>query len=203
MWIVLGDALLFVPFIVIAVLLVTWKKCETFIDDEKLNPANEFKILLATDIHLGHKYDNIIRSNDTFDTFDEIFEIAKKEKVDFVLLGGDLFDVNEPNLGIMNQAIAILSKASLQTRFLIGWQDSALIWLTVGAIEFENPSKHVHGLNPPAFELISDAAASFGYTPSCIRKVLRQYRARMRGFNLREFKTKKVILKFQIGSLIG
>ena len=92
-----------------------------------MNPANEFKILLATDIHLGHKYDNIIRSNDTFDTFDEIFEIAKKEKVDFVLLGGDLFDVNEPNIGIMNQAIAILSKASLQTRFLIGWQDSALI----------------------------------------------------------------------------
>merc|ERR1711917_58162 len=96
-------------------------------DGEKLNPANEFKILLATDIHLGHKYDIIIRSNDTFDTFDEILEIAKKEKVDFVLLGGDLFDVNEPNIGIMNQAIAILSKASLQTRCLIGGQDSALI----------------------------------------------------------------------------
>ena len=103
------------------------EKCETLTDGEKLNPVNEFKILLATDIHLGHKYDNIVRSNDTFDTFDEIFEIAKKEKVDFVLLGGDLFDVNEPNIGIMNQAIAILSKASLQTRFLIGWQDSTLI----------------------------------------------------------------------------
>ena len=101
-----------------AVLLATWK-CETLTDGEYLNPANEFKILLATDIHLGHKYENIIRSNDTFETFDEILEIAKKEKVDFVLLGGDLFDVNEPSLGIMNQAISILSKAGFQTRFLI------------------------------------------------------------------------------------
>ena len=101
-----------------AVLLVTLK-CETLTDGEYLNPANEFKILLATDIHLGHKYENIIRSNDTFETFDEILEIAKKEKVDFVLLGGDLFDVNEPSLGIMNQAISILSKAGFQIRFLI------------------------------------------------------------------------------------
>ena len=96
-----------------------WVESETLTDGEYLNPANEFKILLATDIHLGHKYENIIRSNDTFDTFDEILEIAKKEKVDFVLLGGDLFDVNEPSLGIMNQAISILSKAGFQTRFLI------------------------------------------------------------------------------------
>ena len=84
------------------------------LDGENLDPANEFKILLATDIHLGHKYDHPIRSNDTFNTFDEIFEIAKSEKVDFVLLGGDLFDVNEPALGIMNQAIAILTKAGFR-----------------------------------------------------------------------------------------
>ena len=95
-------------------------------DGEKLNPADEFKILLATDIHLGHKYDNIIRSNDTFNTFDEILGIAKKEKVDFVLLGGDLFDVNEPSIGIMNQAIALLSKVG----FLIGWQVSSFMWPT-------------------------------------------------------------------------
>ena len=99
-----------------------WYGSETLTDGEYLNPATEFKILLATDIHLGHKYENIIRSNDTFDTFDEILEIAKNEKVDFVLLGGDLFDVNEPSLGIMNQAISILSKAGSQTRFLIGYQ---------------------------------------------------------------------------------
>ena len=114
-----------IPIIVIAVLLVT-SKCETLPDGEKLNPADEFKILLATDIHLGHKYDNIIRSNDTFNTFDEILGIAKKEKVDFVLLGGDLFDVNEPSIGIMNQAIALLSKAG----FLIGWQVSSFMWPT-------------------------------------------------------------------------
>ena len=41
-------------------------------------------------------------------------------------------------------------------------------------MEFENLSKYVHGLNTPAFELISDAAASFGYTPSCIRNVLKR-----------------------------
>ena len=46
----------------------------------------------------------------------------------------------------------------------------------LGHYEFENLSKHVLGLNPPAFELISDASASFGYTPSCIRKVLRPHK---------------------------
>ena len=85
------------------------------LDGETLDPANEFNVLLATDIHLGHKYDNAIRSNDTFNTFDEILEIAKREKVDFVLLGGDLFDVNEPAVGIMNQAISILSKDRFQS----------------------------------------------------------------------------------------
>ena len=84
------------------------------LDGETLDPANEFKILLATDIHLGHKYDNVVRANDTFNTFDEILEIAKSEKVDFVLLGGDLFDVNEPNVGIINRAISILTKDGFQ-----------------------------------------------------------------------------------------
>jgi len=91
-----------------------------------------------------------------------------------------------------------------------------------GAVELENLSKYVHGLNTPAFELISDAAASFGYTPSCIRKVLKRISAfnagihghplskpsgfgsritySMHRFNLSK---RKVILKFQIGFLIG
>ena len=67
-----------------------------------------------------------------------LFEIAKKEKVDFVLLGGDLFDINEPNIGIMNQAIAIFIQGKSPNSFsdwLVG-----LNFNLIGhrVIEFEN-----------------------------------------------------------------
>lgn len=45
-------------------------------DDE-----NTFKILIATDIHLGYLEKDAIRSNDTYKTLDEILECAKTNQV--------------------------------------------------------------------------------------------------------------------------
>jgi double-strand break repair protein MRE11 len=42
-----------------------------------------FKILLATDVHLGYGEANPIRENDSFKSFEEILQIAEKEQVDF------------------------------------------------------------------------------------------------------------------------
>ncbi|XP_041919436.1 double-strand break repair protein MRE11 isoform X3 [Alosa sapidissima] len=64
------------------------------------NPADDddtFKILLATDIHLGYLEKDAIRGEDTFNTFNEIMSYAKQHQVDFVLLGGDLFHENKPS----------------------------------------------------------------------------------------------------------
>lgn len=58
---------------------------------------NTFKVLIVTDTHLGYKGDDAVRGNDSFRTFEEILQIGRREKVDFVLHGGDLFDENKPS----------------------------------------------------------------------------------------------------------
>ena len=50
------------------------------------------RFLVATDIHLGHKEKHPIRSDDSFNALEEILTIANNSEVDFLLLGGDLFD---------------------------------------------------------------------------------------------------------------
>lgn len=45
-------------------------------DDE-----DTFKILIATDIHLGYLEKDAIRGNDTYTTLDEILQFAKQNEV--------------------------------------------------------------------------------------------------------------------------
>jgi len=71
------------------------------------NP-NEFRILLATDIHLGYQHKHELRGRDSLNTFEEILKIAKDEGVDFILLGGDLFHENRPPRHIVNGAMQLL-----------------------------------------------------------------------------------------------
>lgn len=58
---------------------------------------NTFRILIATDTHLGFKCEDPIRGNDSFETFEEILKIGRRENVDFILHGGDFFDENKPS----------------------------------------------------------------------------------------------------------
>jgi double-strand break repair protein MRE11 len=57
----------------------------------------EIRFLVATDVHLGHKEKHSVRRNDSFEGFEEVLEKAKQQEVDFVLLGGDLFDEVNPS----------------------------------------------------------------------------------------------------------
>jgi len=66
------------------------------------------RILVATDNHLGVHEKDQVRKDDSFITFREIFEIAKREKVDAVFLGGDLFDINKPSRETMIRTMDIL-----------------------------------------------------------------------------------------------
>lgn len=45
------------------------------------------RILVATDNHLGVNEKDPIRGNDSFETFEEILQIAKERRADCVLLG--------------------------------------------------------------------------------------------------------------------
>ncbi|XP_022534927.1 double-strand break repair protein MRE11 isoform X1 [Astyanax mexicanus] len=75
-----------------------------------MDDDDTFKILIATDIHLGYLEKDAVRGNDTFVTFDEIMKYAKEHDVDFVLLGGDLFHDNKPSRKAMHSCMEIMRK---------------------------------------------------------------------------------------------
>lgn len=69
-----------------------------------------FKILIATDIHLGFKHMDPVRGRDSMKTFEEVLHLAGKNEVDFVLLGGDLFHENKPPRAVMHGCLQLLRK---------------------------------------------------------------------------------------------
>uniref|UniRef100_A0A663ENJ1 Double-strand break repair protein n=1 Tax=Aquila chrysaetos chrysaetos TaxID=223781 RepID=A0A663ENJ1_AQUCH len=80
-------------------------------DDE-----DTFKILIATDIHLGYLEKDPVRGNDTFVTFNEILDHAQQKEVDFVLLGGDLFHDNKPSRKTLHSCLESLRKYCMGDR---------------------------------------------------------------------------------------
>ncbi|XP_053729594.1 double-strand break repair protein MRE11 isoform X2 [Synchiropus splendidus] len=75
-----------------------------------LDDEDTFKILIATDIHLGYLEKDAIRGNDSYNTFDEILKHAQTNEVDFILLGGDLFHENKPTRRCLHTCITMLRK---------------------------------------------------------------------------------------------
>ncbi|KAM6316576.1 double-strand break repair protein MRE11 [Aegotheles albertisi] len=80
-------------------------------DDE-----DTFKILIATDIHLGYLEKDAVRGNDTYVTFNEILDHAQKNEVDFILLGGDLFHENKPSRKTVHSCLESLRKYCMGDR---------------------------------------------------------------------------------------
>ncbi|KAL6116119.1 mre11 [Pungitius sinensis] len=78
--------------------------------DNTLDDEDTFKILIATDIHLGYLEKDAIRGNDSYNTLDEILKCAKTNEVDFILLGGDLFHENKPSRRCLHNCITMLRK---------------------------------------------------------------------------------------------
>lgn len=70
--------------------------------------ASTFKILVASDVHLGFMESDPIRGNDSFVTFEEILTIAREKEVDFILHGGDLFHDNKPSRQTLHACLALL-----------------------------------------------------------------------------------------------
>uniref|UniRef100_A0A3Q3GUR6 MRE11 homolog A, double strand break repair nuclease n=1 Tax=Labrus bergylta TaxID=56723 RepID=A0A3Q3GUR6_9LABR len=75
-----------------------------------MDDEDTFKILIATDVHLGYLEKDAVRGNDSFNTFDEILKCAKTNQVDLILLGGDLFHDNKPTRRCLHNCITMLRK---------------------------------------------------------------------------------------------
>ncbi|GAN00779.1 double-strand break repair protein MRE11A-like [Mucor ambiguus] len=88
-------------------------------DDE-----DAFRILIATDNHIGYLERDPIRGQDSFQTFEEILQIAEIEQVDFVLLGGDLFHHNRPTRSCLYQTMKMLRRHCLGERTSKIWISS-------------------------------------------------------------------------------
>ncbi|XP_036076275.1 double-strand break repair protein MRE11 isoform X2 [Rousettus aegyptiacus] len=81
-----------------------------------LDDEDTFKILVATDIHLGFMEKDAVRGNDTFVTFDEILRLAQENEVDLILLGGDLFHENKPSRKTLHTCLELLRKYCMGDR---------------------------------------------------------------------------------------
>lgn len=73
-----------------------------------MGDQDTISILIATDNHLGYAERDILRANDSFDTFEEILQLARQHKVDALLLGGDLFHENRPSRKTLHRTFELL-----------------------------------------------------------------------------------------------
>ena len=78
--------------------------------DDVDDPSDCLRVLLATDIHLGYKEKDANRAADSFDTFEEILGIARDQRVDMLLLGGDLFHENKPTRDAEKRCLDLLQR---------------------------------------------------------------------------------------------
>jgi len=58
----------------------------------------------------------LIVESDSFDTFEEILQLALEHDVDFVLLGGDLFHENKPRPEVLRKTTELLRKYCLGSK---------------------------------------------------------------------------------------
>ncbi|XP_033100240.1 double-strand break repair protein MRE11-like isoform X2 [Anneissia japonica] len=76
--------------------------------DEDEDTENTLKLLVATDCHIGYMDKDAERCNDSLETFEEILQHAKNNKVDMILLGGDLFHENKPSRKSLHGLMALI-----------------------------------------------------------------------------------------------
>ncbi|ESW21624.1 hypothetical protein PHAVU_005G085700 [Phaseolus vulgaris] len=108
--------------------------------------ANMLRILVATDCHLGYMEKDEVRRHDSFHAFEEICAIAERQRVDFVLLGGDLFHENKPSRSTLVKAIEILRRYCLNDRpvpFQVVSDQTLNFQNAFGHVNYEDPHFNV------------------------------------------------------------
>lgn len=104
------------------------------------------RILVATDCHLGYMEKDEVRRHDSFQAFEEICSIANQKKVDFVLLGGDLFHENKPSRTTLVKVIEILRRYCLNdqpVQFQVVSDQTVNFANSFGHVNYEDPHFNV------------------------------------------------------------
>ncbi|CAM9386970.1 unnamed protein product, partial [Ectocarpus sp. 12 AP-2014] len=83
---------------------------EAIMSEPDVPEPESLSIMVATDSHLGYMERDPVRGKDSFAAFEEMLLLAKERKVDFVLLGGDLFHENKPSRRTLYQTMDILRR---------------------------------------------------------------------------------------------
>lgn len=119
---------------------------------EDVDDPDAFRILIATDNHVGYNEKDKVRGNDALNSFEEILQIAKDRGVDFVLHGGDLFHENKPSRGCLYRTMdmmrrhllgpgdvgfQVVSDPSLFSRGMVNYEDAN--------VNVEIPMFMIHG----------------------------------------------------------
>ncbi|CAL1709553.1 unnamed protein product [Somion occarium] len=113
--------------------------------DENAYPEDTFRILLATDNHIGYNERDPIRGQDSINTFREILQLAVKHDVDFILLAGDLFHENKPSRETLYETMALLREYTLgdrpiQMELLSDPEEGKAAGFSFPAINYEDPN---------------------------------------------------------------
>ncbi|VDO42309.1 unnamed protein product [Onchocerca flexuosa] len=97
----------------------TQRPDDVFVDSSQIEetPQNDhMRILVATDLHIGYAEKILGRDEDSIRTFEEVLQIASREEVDFVLLGGDLYHENNPSREMQHRVTRLLRRYCLNDR---------------------------------------------------------------------------------------
>lgn len=108
--------------------------------------SNTVRVLVATDCHLGYMEKDEIRRHDSFQAFEEICSLAEQKKVDFLLLGGDLFHENKPSRTTLVKAIEILRRYCLNDKpvqFQVVSDQTINFANVFGHVNYEDPHFNV------------------------------------------------------------
>lgn len=75
-----------------------------------MDSIDTFSILISTDQHLGFLEKDPVRKDDSFRSFEELLQVGVRQKVDFILFGGDLFHENKPSRPTIVRTMELLRK---------------------------------------------------------------------------------------------
>ncbi|MGH2810133.1 MAG: metallophosphoesterase family protein, partial [Actinomycetota bacterium] len=95
------------------------------------------RFLHTADWHVGKKLGRIDRTKEYEQVFDELVEMARDQKVDAVLVAGDLFDRPLPPLdaiGLVVDGLLRLADAGGQVIAISGNHDSASLFQVLGRL---------------------------------------------------------------------
>ena len=92
-----------------------------------------YRFAHLTDCHLGAWRNPVLRQMN-LKAFQRAIEISIQKKVDFILITGDFFDVNIPDLSIVKKAVDILQNAK---------QSGIEIYMIYGSHDFNASSTSI------------------------------------------------------------